>query len=193
MNAKMIGASLATAALVAFPLAACGSSPAPVVTTVTATPSLAPCPPVNDPGWERCFDDHRAQRDAAAKQPPTATPAPHQNSGLPWWSWLLIVPAALVGALIAGVKLMEWNDDRNVARAEARVDELDARAARRASRVLDYDEWDDEEDAEDELPEEDVAFLHRVTDPAPSAPVPSAPPASGGLLSSLRQQGGGAQ
>lgn len=187
MNAKMIGASLATAALVAFPLAACGSSPAPVVTTVTATPSLAPCPPVNDPGWERCFDDHRAQRDAAAKQPPTATPAPHQNSGLPWWSWLLIVPAGLVALLVLGFKALEWNDERRVQQAEARVAELDARA----SRVLDYPDDDDEED--DELPEADIEFLHRVTDPTPSAPAPPVQPASGGLLSSLRQQGGGAQ
>lgn len=189
MEFKRIGASLATAALVAFPLAACGSS-TPVVTTVTATPTaLTPCPPVNDPGWERCFDDHRAQRDAAAKQPPTATPAPHQNSGLPWWSWLLIVPAALVGALIAGVKLMEWNDDRTIARAEARVDELDARAARRASRVLDYDDYEDD-DEDDELGEEDMSFLDRVTDPTPSAPAAPVQPAAGNLLSSLRQQGG---
>ncbi|SII09513.1 Uncharacterised protein [Mycobacteroides abscessus subsp. abscessus] len=189
MNAKMIGASLATAALVAFPLAACGSSPAPVVTTVTATPSLAPCPPVNDPGWERCFDDHRAQRDAAAKQPPTATPAPHQNSGLPWWAWTLIVPAGLVALLVLGFKSMEWNDERTVRRAEARVDELDARAEARRTRVLDYDTWDDDDEL-DELPEDDIDFLHRVTDPTPSAPVPSAGGADGGLLSSLRQQGG---
>ncbi|MBN7315101.1 hypothetical protein I3U70_27330, partial [Mycobacteroides abscessus subsp. abscessus] len=71
---------------------------------------------------------------------------------------------------------------------------LDARAARRATRVLDYDDYEDNEDDElDELPEDDMDFLRKATDPAP-VPAPSAPPASGGnLLSSLRQQGGGAQ
>lgn len=184
MKLKTFGAAVAAAALVSLPLAACGSSPAPVVTTVTATPSLAPCPPVNDPGWERCFDDHRAQRDAAAKQPPPATPAPHQNSGLPWWAWTLIVPAGLVAALVIGFKTLEWNDDRTISRAQARVAELESRPRP----VLDYDTWGDEDD---ELPEEDMSFLDKVTDPAPSAPAQPAPPAGGGsLLSSLRQQGG---
>ncbi|SHX81860.1 hypothetical protein [Mycobacteroides abscessus] len=191
MNAKMIGASLATAALVAFPLAACGSSPAPTVTTVTTTATtLAPCPPVNDPGWEACFDAHRAQRehDAAAKTP-TAAPPQAKSSGLPWWSWLLIVPAAGIGLLVLGFKSMEWNDERTIRRAEARVDELDARAEARRTRVLDYDDYeDDEEDDEDELPADDIEFLHRVTDPAPSTSAQPTQPAAGGLLSSLRQQ-----
>ncbi|CPX22459.1 Uncharacterised protein [Mycobacteroides abscessus] len=178
MEFKRIGASLATAALVAFPLAACGSS-TPVVTTVTATPTaLTPCPPVNDPSWEKCFDDHRAQRerDAAAKQQQPSAPKP-TNSGLPWWAWTLIVPAGLIGVLVLAYKLSEANDERTISRAQARVAELDARPRP----VLDYDDFEDEYD---ELPEDDMAFLHRVTDPAPSAP------AAGNLLSSLRQQGG---
>ncbi|QSN22136.1 hypothetical protein I3U41_05870 [Mycobacteroides abscessus subsp. abscessus] len=181
MNLKKFGVAVAAASLVMFPLAACGSSPAPVVTTVTATPSLAPCPPVNDPGWERCFDDHRAQRDAAAKQPPTATPAPHQNSGLPWWAWTLIVPGGLAAALVLGFKVLEWNDERTISRAQARVDELDARPRP----VVDYDDYED-----DDLDEDDMSFLHQVTDPAPSAPAAPVQPAAGNLLSSLRQQGG---
>ncbi|MDM3948242.1 hypothetical protein [Mycobacteroides abscessus] len=190
MNLKKLGVAVATAAMVSLPLAACGSSTAPVVTTVTATPSLAPCPPVNDPGWERCFDDHRAQRerDAAAKQQQqSSAPAKSTSSGLPWWSWLLIVPGGLVALLVLGFKALEWNDDRTIARANDRVDELDARVAARASRVHDYpDDFEDDEDDElDELPEEDMDFLDKVTDPAPA---PSAPPAGGGLLSSLRQQ-----
>lgn len=192
MNFKRIGASLAVASALAFPLVACGSStPAPVVTTVTATPTLAPCPPVGDPAWERCFDDHRAQRErdtaAAAKHQPSA-PAKSTSSGLPWWAWTLIVLGGAIGLLVLGFKVMERNDERTIARAQARVAELDARPRP----VVDYDDYEDD-DEDDELPEDDMDFLHRVTDPSPTPTAP-APPASGGnLLSSLRQQGGGAQ
>lgn len=189
MEFKKLGAAVAAAALVMFPLAACGSANAPVVTTVTATPTTL------SPGFQKSYcginsatKDACAKHDADVLRRQTTAQQQVKSSGLPWWSWLLIVPGGAIGLLVLGLKVLEWNDDRTIARAEARVDELDARAAQRASRVLDYDEWDDEEDAEDELPEEDVAFLHRVTGPTPSAPVPSAPPASGGLLSSLRQQ-----
>lgn len=178
MSIKRIGATAAVAIGVAVPLAACGNSPAPVATTVTATTTaLAPCPPVGDPAWEKCFDAHRAQRerDAAAKQP--SAPAKSTSSGLPWWAWTLIVPAGLVGVLVLAIKVMEANDDRTIARANARVAELDARPRP----VVDYDDYEDDEE-DDELDEEDMSFLHQVTDPAP------APPAGGGLLSSLRQQ-----
>lgn len=186
MSIKRIGAVTVVAGAVMFPLAACGSStPAPVV-TVTSTPTLAPCPPVNDPGWERCVDDHRAQRDAAAKQQAPATSAKSTSSGLPWWAWTLIVPAGLIGVLVLAYKLAEANDDRTISRARARVDELESRPRP----VLDYDTWDDEDDDDDGLDEEDMSFLDKVTDPAPSAPAAPAPPASGSLLSSLRQQGG---
>ncbi|SKO98069.1 hypothetical protein [Mycobacteroides abscessus] len=199
MEFKRIGAAAAIAALVMFPLAACGSTPAPSVTTVTATTPTyptysSPCP-LGD-GFDRCIDTRRAERQAAdaAKQTPAAAPPQAKSSGLPWWAWMVIVPGGAIGLLVLGFKVLEWNDDRTIARAEARVDELDARAAQRASRVLDYDEWDDEEDAEDELPEEDIAFLHRVTDPTPSAPAqptqPTQPASGGSLLSSLRQQRG---
>ncbi|EIV24644.1 hypothetical protein MA3A0122S_2296 [Mycobacteroides abscessus 3A-0122-S] len=124
---------------------------------------------------------------AQQQQYAAAHPTPKDDGGLPWWSWLLIVPAALVAVGVIGIKLMEWNDERRVARAWARVDELDARAARRATRVLDYDDYEDD-DEDDELPAEDMEFLRKATEPAP-APAPTAPPASGGLLSSLRQQG----
>lgn len=185
MTIRRIGAAVVVAALVSFPLVACGSGPAPTVTTVTATPttSLAPCPPVGDPAWERCFDAHRAQRDAAKQAPATPTTTKHDGGGLPWWSWLLIVPAGLIALAVLGFKLVEANDDRTISRAQARVDALDARPRP----VLDYDDYEDD-DEDDELDDEDMAFLHRVTDPAP-APATPAPPASGSLLSSLRQQG----
>ncbi|MBE5451218.1 Uncharacterised protein [Mycobacteroides abscessus subsp. abscessus] len=189
MNAKMIGAVTVVAGALALPLAACGSStPAPVVTTVTATTTaLAPCPPVSDPGWEKCFDAHSQQRRDAAKQTTAAAPTQPKSSGLPWWAWALIVPAALVAVGVIGIKLAEANDERTISHANARVAELDARPRP----VLDYDDYedDDEDDDLDELPEEDMSFLHRVTDPAPT-PAQPAPPASGGnLLSALWQQG----
>lgn len=190
MNAKMIGAAVAVAGALVFPLAACGSSSAPTVTTVTATPTLAlaPCPPVGDPAWERCFDDHRAQRDAAAKQQQQVPTAQPKSSGLPGWTWFLVVPAGLIGVLILVYKLAEANDDRTISRANARVAELDARPRP----VVDYDNYEDDDEDDDELPEEDIDFLRKATDPSP-APAQPAPPAGGSLLSSLRQQGGGVQ
>lgn len=197
MILKRIGATAAVAVGVTFPLAACGSSPAPVVTTVTATTPTyptysSPCP-LGD-GFDRCIDTRRAERQAADAARPSARPSSnpaqskHDGGGLPWWSWLLIVPAAGIGVLAFGFKVMEWNDERTVRRAEARVDELDARPRP----VVDYDDYEDD-DEDDELGAEDMDFLHRATDPTPSAPAQPVQPASGGLLSSLRQQGGGAQ
>lgn len=190
MNAKMIGAAIVVGSALALPLAACGSSaPAPVATT-----SLKPL----SPDFQKSYCGINSSTKTACEQHATAMQqqqyaAAHPTSkddGLPWWAWLLIVPSAGIGLLVLWVKLSEMNDERRVAKAWQKVDELDARAARRATRVLDYDDYadDDELDDEaDELPEEDMDFLHKVTDPAP-APAPSAPPASGGLLSSLRQQ-----
>lgn len=193
MSIKRIGAVTVVAGALALPLAACGSStPAPVVTTVTATPSTTMHPALQkiqddaDRRWSESHpgqdvNAHRAAERAAAQQPKS------KSSGLPWWSWVLIVPTALVVVGVLAIKLMEANDERTIARANARVDELDAR---HRTRVLDYDEWMDEDDDElDELPEDDMEFLHRATDPAP-APVAPAPPAAGNLLSSLRNQGG---
>ncbi|SKP38481.1 hypothetical protein [Mycobacteroides abscessus] len=97
---------------------------------------------------------------------------------------------SVVVALGAGV----WSLDSDGVKADVR--ELrEARASIREVRsdtdddreVLDYDDYDDYED-DDALPEEDIEFLRKVTDPAPSAPAQPAPPAGGGLLSSLRQQ-----
>ncbi|SLI41324.1 Uncharacterised protein [Mycobacteroides abscessus subsp. massiliense] len=198
MNIKRFGATVAVAIGVSLPLAACGSSPAPSVTTVTATTPTyptysSPCP-LGD-GFDRCIDTRRAERQAADAARPSARPSSnpaqskHDGGGLPWWAWMVIVPAGLVAALVLGFKVMEWNDEQRVRRAEARVAELDAREARRASRVHDYpDDYEDDED--DELDEDDMAFLHRATDPAPSAPAAPVQPAAGNLLSSLRQQGG---
>lgn len=188
MNLKRTGVAAVAAGFVMFPLAACGSS-TPVVTTVTATPTKPMHPALQkiqddaDRRWAESHpgqnvNAHRAAERAAASQPA------RQNDGLPWWSWLLIVPGGLIVLAVLGFKVMEWNDDRTIARAEARVDELDARPRP----VLDYDDFEDDED--DDLDAEDMAFLHKVTDPAPSAPVPPAAPAGGGLLSSLRLQGG---
>ncbi|MBN7524321.1 hypothetical protein I3U46_08380 [Mycobacteroides abscessus subsp. massiliense] len=195
MSINRFGAALAVAGALAFPLAACGSgssTPAPTVTVTSAPPTLSPgfrdsyCN-INSATREAC----RQSDSTAAKRAATAQAPRSQHGGIPWWAWALIVPGGLVGLCVLGFKALEWSDERTISRANDRVDELDARAAARASRVLDYDEWDDEEDDEDddELPAEDMDFLHRVTEPTPSAPIQPAPAASGGnLLSSLRQQ-----
>ncbi|MBN7467065.1 hypothetical protein ACM0AZ_12640 [Mycobacteroides abscessus subsp. massiliense] len=190
MNAKMIGATLTVAVSVMFPLSACGSSTPPAPTA-----TVAPTPTTLSSGFRDSYCNINSstrkaceQYDAEAAKPQAQST--HQDSGLPWWAWLLIVPAGLVALLVLGIKLAEANDERTIARANARVYELESRPRP----VLDYDDYEDDEDDElDELPEDDIDFLHRVTDPAPSAPAPSTSTAGGNLLSSLRQQGGGVQ
>lgn len=197
MELKRIGASLAIATLVSLPLAACGSAAAPVVTTVTTTTPTyptysSPCP-LGD-GFDRCMDTRRAERQAAdaARSSARASSNPaqskHDDGGLPWWAWLLIVPVGLVAMGALAIKLMEANDERTIARANARVDELDARHRTRFGDDDDDEDVEDYPDDDDELDEEDMAFLRKATEPV-AAPVTPAPPAGGGLLSSLRQQG----
>ncbi|MBN7311789.1 hypothetical protein [Mycobacteroides abscessus] len=190
MSIKTFGASLATASLVMFPLAACGSAaPTPVV-TVTATPSTTMHPAlqrVEDDADRRWSESHPGQDVRVHRAAERAAAQQSKSSGLPWWAWALIVPAGLAVLLVLGIKLMEANDERRVARAWRKVDELDAR---HRARFGDDDDVEDYPDDDDELPEDDMEFLHRVTEPAPAQP---APPASGSLLSSLRQQGDGAQ
>ncbi|SLJ13388.1 hypothetical protein [Mycobacteroides abscessus] len=183
MNAKMIGATLTVAVSVMFPLSACGSSTPPAPTA-----TVAPTPTTLSSGFRDSYCNINSstrkaceQYDAEAAKPQAQST--HQDSGLPWWAWLLIVPAGLVALLVLGIKLAEANDERTISRAQARVAELESRPRP----VLDYDDYEDDED-DDELPAEDMDFLHRVTDPTPSAPAAPAPPAVGGLLSSLRQQ-----
>lgn len=188
MKLKTFSAAAVTAGFVAFPLVACGSSPAPSVTTVTATPTTL------SPGFQKSYCDiNSATKDACAKHDAdvlrrqTTAQQQSKSSGLPWWSWLLIVPAGLALFAFLAIKLMDANDEQTIARANARVDELDARPRP----VVDYDDYENDDEDDAALPEEDIEFLHRVTDPTPSAPVQPAPPAGGGsLLSSLRQQGG---
>lgn len=195
MNTKMIGAALATAALVSLPLAACGSSSTLPATTVTATataPSSTSSSSCTISGgyenWESCWRAEQRQHPTTTTATPTAAPA-KSGGGLPWWSWLLIVPAGLGLLAFLGFKGLEANDERTISRAQARVAELDARVARRATRVLDYDDYEDDDEADelDELPEDAMEFLRKATHPSP-APAQPAPPAGGNLLSSLRQQ-----
>lgn len=194
MKLKTFGVAAVSAGFVMFPLAACGSSTPPPVVTVTATPSTTMHPALQkiqddaDRRWSESHpgqdvNAHRAAERAAAQQPKS------KSSGLPWWAWTLIVPVGIVAALVVGLKLMEANDERRVARAWAKVDELDARHRARFGDDDDDDDVEDYPEDDDELDDEDMDFLHRATDPAP-APAAPAPPASGGLLSSLRQQGG---
>lgn len=192
MNVKMISAAVAVAGALVFPLAACASStpPAPVATT-TFKP-LSPDFQKSYCGINSSTKTACEQHDTAVQQQQYAAAHPTpKDDGLPWWAWLLIVPVGLAVLAFLAIKVMEWNDERRVAKAWAKVDELDARAARRATRVLDYDDYEegDEDDELDELPEDDMEFLRKATDPAPAPATPAAP-AAGGLLSSLRNQGG---
>ncbi|WP_157931799.1 hypothetical protein [Mycobacteroides abscessus] len=164
MNGRRIGAVVGVSAVLALPLAACGSSAPPAV-TVTATPSttlsLAPCPPVNDPTWEACFNSHREQRerDAADRQKQAATtkPAP-SNGGIPWWVWILGTIAAIGGLLWWGTTL----DDGSSARA----------ALRAARDDDDDDDWDDDDD------EPLLTYPAIPTSPAPEpVPYPETPSA----------------
>lgn len=205
MSIKMIGASLAAASLVALPLAACGSSTAPTAPTATTVTAMATAPSSTSSSsctisngyanWESCWKAEQRQHPTTTPAAtPTAAPAPaHQNGGLPWWAWVLIVPVVLIALAVLGFKLAEANDERRVAKAWAKVDELDARHRARFGDDDDVEDYPEDDDELDELPAEDMAFLHRATDPAPSAPAQPAPPAGGSLLSSLRQQGGDPQ
>lgn len=194
MSIKTFSVAAVAAGFVMFPLAACGSG-TPVATTVTATPTTAATTSSSSctissgyENWESCWKAEQRQHPTTTARPTAAAPAHAKSSGLPWWAWLLIVPASLVGLLVLWVKLSELNDERRVAKAWQKVDELDARHRARFGDDDDYE--DDDELDDDELDEEgDMDFLHRVTDPAP-APAAPAPPAGGNLLSSLRQQGG---
>ncbi|WP_255785760.1 hypothetical protein [Mycobacteroides abscessus] len=199
MKLKTFGAAAVSAGFVAFPLVACGSgapttTAAPTVTATATAPSStssSSCTITNGyENWEACWRaEQRQHPTATATSPASAAPAHPKSSGIPWWAWALIVPAGLAVLLVLGIKLMEANDERTVARAWQKVDALDAR---HRARFGDDDGVEDYPEDDDELDDEDMDFLHRVTDPAPAAP--AAPPASGGnLLSSLRQQGGGAQ
>lgn len=183
MNVKMISAAVAVAGALVFPLAACASStpPAPVATT-TFKP-LSPDFQKSYCGINSSTKTACEQHDTAVQQQQYAAAHPTpKDDGLPWWSWVLIVPAALVAMGVLGIKLMEANDERRVARAWAKVDELEARFG-----DDDDDDVEDYPDDDDELDEGDMSFLQRATDPAPSSPAQPAPPA-GNLLSSLRQQ-----
>ncbi|OHU18445.1 hypothetical protein BKG74_18300 [Mycobacteroides chelonae] len=193
MSAKRITAVVMVAGALVFPLAACGSStPAPVVTvTATTTPAYptysSPCP-LGD-GFDSCMDTRRAERQAADAARPSArassNPAQSKHDGgLPWWSWLLIVPVGLVAVGVLAIKVMERNDERTISHANARVAELESRPRP----IVDYDDYEDDDEL-DELPEGDMEFLRKATDPA-TAPATPAPPAAGNLLSALRQQGG---
>jgi hypothetical protein len=179
MSIKRFGATVAVAGALALPLAACGSSsaPAPTVAVTSAPTTLSPgfrdsyCN-INSSTKDAC---RQSDSTARQQQAPAST-----STGIPWWAWVLIALGGSVGALIAGVKLMEWNDDRAPARASARLAELEARYPDRDDDVEDYPEdYDDEDFEEDEDPRAPV-----------QAPAFPPPPAGGGsLLSSLRQQG----
>ncbi|ANO18561.1 Uncharacterised protein [Mycobacteroides abscessus subsp. abscessus] len=103
------------------------------------------------------------------------------NHPVPTWS----VIAAVVGwlALVTSFVFAIGAGHRDTARVMNHFDRD----------VQDYDEWaddDDELDDDDDDYADDEGFEYpAITEPTPAPAAPAAP-ASGGLLSSLRQQGG---
>ncbi|SHT49155.1 hypothetical protein [Mycobacteroides abscessus] len=174
MSAKTIGVAVVTAALVTFPLTACGSGTPTTRVTVTATPtttlSLAPCPPVNDPAWESCLNSHREQQERDAdrqKQAATAAakPAP-QGHGVPWWCWVL--------GTIIGIGLLLWWGTT-----------LDDGSSARTARDDDGDDDDgDRDDDEGEYPVLSYPAIPTPTAPEPTS-VPVQPAPSGSLMDRL--------
>lgn len=189
MRIKTIGAAVGIASVLTLPLAACSSSP-PAVTTVTATPtttlSLAPCPPVSDSSWNQCYAEHAQarQRDSEARQQQRQEAAlksqqKQSKGGLPWWSWLLIIPAGLVGLVWIGLKIAEANDAREISNANARVAKWDARLAELRSTRATYAE---EEPAMTYPAIPTPASVPEVVPYPESIPSEPTPPASSGSL-----------
>lgn len=198
MKMKTFGAAVGIASVLTLPLAACSSSP-PAVTTVTATPtttlSLAPCPPVSDSSWNQCYAEHAQarQRDSEARQQQrqeaAALKSQHKQSkgGLPWWSWLLIIPAGLIGLGWIALKIAEANDAREISNANASVAKWDARLAELRSTRAAYAEDDDEDDHDEAIsyPAITSTPVPEVL-PYPETPsTPVAPAPSGSLMDRL--------
>ncbi|RIU33915.1 hypothetical protein [Mycobacteroides abscessus] len=189
MNVKHIGAAVGVTAVLALPLAACGSTPPPAVTVTaasTTTYSSAPCPLITDPGWEACVDSHRAQRSAESSRSASASASAsaaqaqrHQSSGIPAWAWFLIVPGLVILVLIVitiGGAFWEANETpRHAVRRDGAVwDEL-----RRIEAVIDDDD-DDEPESLLTYPAIPTPHAPEVVPypESPSAPVAPAPSAS---------------
>ncbi|MBN7483684.1 hypothetical protein [Mycobacteroides abscessus] len=140
--------------------------------TPTTTLSLAPCPPVNDPTWEACFNSHREQRerDAADRQKRAATTKPAASSGgIPWWVWVLGTLGVIGGLLWWGTTLDDGSSSRSALRT---ADDDD-------------DDWDDDDDDEPLLT---YPAITPVPEPLPYPETPSAPAApapSGSLMDRL--------
>ncbi|SLH96912.1 Uncharacterised protein [Mycobacteroides abscessus subsp. abscessus] len=178
MKIKMIGAAVGVAAVLVFPVAACGSGTPPAV-TVTATPSTtyssAPCPPITDPTWEACVDSHRAQRSAESSRSISASAtaaaqAQHSNQagGIPWWVWVLGTIAAIAGLVWWGTTL----DDGT-----------------HSSRYVDDDDDDDDED--EEVLIYPAIPVDPVSEPIPYPEEPIAPVQPASSASLMDRLGGG--
>lgn len=174
MRIRRIGAALGVSAvLAAVPLTACSSTPStPTVVTVTSTtpmhPALQKIQDDADRRWSEAHPGQDVRVHRALEEQAKSHPAP-SKSGLPWWAWILIVPAGLVGLGWLVIKFL----DADVERAHARVAELKAR--------YDDDDWDDDDDE----PRLTYPAITPVTAPEPVPyPEPSsasaAPAPSGG-------------
>lgn len=194
MNVKTFGAAVGMSAVLALPLAACGSTPPPAV-TVTATPSTAyssaPCPPITDPGWEACVDSHRAQRSAESSRSASASAMAaaqaqrHQSSGLPTWAWLLIVPGLVVLALVVITMIGAFWESNETPRHAVRRDSDSGDELRRIEAEIAAAEAMPDDDEPEPLltyPSITPVAAEPIPYPEPTPSAPAAPAPSGGSL-----------
>lgn len=193
MRIKTISAAVGVAAVLALPLAACGSSTPPAV-TVTATPttySSAPCPPITDPGWEACVDANRARRSAESSRVSSASAVAaaqaqrHQPSGIPAWAWFLIVPGLVILALVVITMVGAfWESNETPRHAVRRDSDTGDELRRIEAEVAAAEAMPDDDDAPvltyPAIPT--VTAPEVVPYPEPSSDVPVAPAPSGGSL-----------
>lgn len=178
MRIKTIGAAVGVSAvLAAVPLAACGSTtPTPTVITVTSTtpmhPSLQKIQDDADQRWSAAHPGQDVRVHRALEEQAKSHPA-QSKSGLPWWAWVLIIPAGLVSLGWLGFKMLDWD----VERKQAHLDALRARHA----------ELDDDDDDDDEP--EVISYPAITSTPVPepipypeSTPSEPTPPAPSGSL-----------
>ncbi|WP_133176297.1 hypothetical protein [Mycobacteroides abscessus] len=141
-----------------------------MTSTTPMHPALQKIQDDADRRWSEAHPGQDVRVHRALEEQAKSHPAP-SKSGLPWWAWILIVPAGLVGLGWLVIKFL----DADVERAHARVAELKARYDD------DDDDWDDDDD-EPLLtyPSITPVAAEPIPYPEPTPSTPAAPAPSGG-------------